>query len=449
MTTTLDRIVQAIIETGGRPYLVGGAVRDRLVGRESHDYDIEVYGLPAHILHVVLDQFGDVDAVGKSFGILKLYADGQVFDFSLPRTESKTGRGHKGFQVEVNPDISLREAAARRDFTVNSMLIDLATGQVVDYFGGQADLANHVLRATSPFFMDDPLRVLRGMWMCSVHTMHPDAELLTVCRNILTSYFDLPKERIWGEWYKWATRPGKPSLGLTFLRQTDWVLLYKELRELIGLEQDSYFHPEGDVWAHTLYAVDEAAEIADRTGLAGDDRATLLFAALCHDFGKPLTTKRHGNGRITSYGHDQAGEEPTRHFLASIGAPAAIIERVVPLVKEHMAHLNPPTSKSVRKLAVRLAPASIKELLWVIEADHSARPPLPGGLPEMAQAIGNIAEAMECITEPPAPIVMGRHLIQWGLNPSPAFRPILDRAFQMQLDGRFKTADEARALLNL
>ena len=445
----LDKIVKAIVAAGGRPYLVGGAVRDQLLGVEPHDFDVEVFGLSAEQLTAVLAPFGAVRPVGASFGVLKLRAGDDEFDFSLPRTENKVGRGHRGFQANFDPMMTPRKAAERRHYTIGSMAIDLVTGERLDFFGGQADLQARILRATSKKFGEDPLRPLIGMQLASRFEMTVEEHTADKCYLLRGEYHDLPKDRIRDEWYKWATKSVKPSCGLVFLYDIGWDALYPELVALEGLEQDPQFHPEGDVFAHTCYAVDEAVRIADREGLTGDDRAVLVFAALCHDFGKVATTKRQGYGRITSYGHDYAGGEPTRRFLTSIGMPSSIIERVVPLVKEHMAHLNSSTSKSVRRLSVRLAPASIKELLWVIEADHSARPPVLGGLPDNAQAIGNIAEAIGVQLEPPAPIVMGRHLIAWGMQPSPAFKPILDKAFRLQLDGAFKTADEARALLNL
>jgi tRNA nucleotidyltransferase (CCA-adding enzyme) len=445
----LDNIVKAIVEAGGRPYLGGGAVRDQLLGLEPNDIDIEVFGLAADKLAAVLIPFGAVKPVGVSFGVLKLRAGDAEYDFSLPRRENKVGRGHKGFQVELDATMTPQKAAARRHYTIGSIARDLVTGKLLDFYGGQKDLERRILRATSEHFGEDPLRVLIGMQFAGRFGMMVDEETAGLCRSLRDEYLTLAKERVWDEWTKWATKSTKPSFGLAFLRDTGWDAWYPELAALEGLEQDAEYHPEGCVFTHTMHAVDQAAQIADGQGLTGDDRTVLIFAALCHDFGKASTTEDHGGGRITSYGHDRAGEGPSRSFLAGIGAPAGIIERVVPLVKEHMAHLNPPTTKSVRRLATRLAPASIKELLWVIQADHSARPPLCGGMPESARALRDIAEALRVESEPPAPMVMGRQLIAWGLKPSREFRPILDRAFQMQLEGDFQTVAEARALLNL
>ncbi len=444
-TSELNWIANEISAAGGHPYLVGGAVRDIVLGQQPQDYDVEIYQMDADTLTAILSTFGTVDAVGKSFGVLKLHTANGEYDFSLPRRENRAGQGHKGFQVEVDPTMTPKDAASRRDFTMNAMLYNLVSDDLVDPFGGQDDLRKRLLRPTSEHFSEDPLRVLRGMQFAGRFELLATTDALKMSRALIGEYPTLAKERVWGEWYKWATKSVAPSFGLRFLLGSGWITLYPELNALIGLEQDRAWHPEGDAWIHSLMATDLAAETANFYELTGDDRAVLVFAALCHDLGKPGTTTHDSDGHIRARGHDEAGVEPTRRFLESIGAPKSIIERVIPLVREHMAHLNKPTPKSVRRLAARLQPASIRELLWVIECDHSARPPLHNGLPANAHDLRQVAAQLGTLDKAPAPILMGRHLIEMGFKPGPEFKPALDVAYQAQLDGHFATLDGAKS----
>jgi len=436
---------------GWRVLAVGGWVRDRVIGAPSKDLDVEVYGaytIPE--LVQVLSALGRVDLVGKSFGVLKLRIDGIDLDVSTPRRENKAGRGHKGFMVEPDPTMTPEEAAARRDFTMNAMAFDPLRGEVLDFFGGREDLQRRALRHVGPAFAEDPLRVLRGFQFCGRFGLTAAPETIRLCRALRAEYETLPKERIWAEWEKWARKSTKPSKGLTFLVQTGWVDFYPELQALIGLEQDPAWHPEGSVWEHTKHAVDAMAAICEREGIAGEDRASLVFAALCHDLGKPVVTKIH-DGKVVSPGHDRASDTPTRSFLARIGTPKAVVERVVPLVATHMRHLSYQAARRerfVRRLAVDLHPATIADWALVVEADHSARPPLPGGRPEAMAEIIRLADELAVRDAAPKPILMGRHLIEeMGWKPGPRFRPVLEAAYQAQLDGAFSDVAGAIAWL--
>jgi tRNA nucleotidyltransferase (CCA-adding enzyme) len=437
----LGNIFEAIRLAGGRPLIVGGWVRDLILGRQSKDIDVEVYGLDVDVLSSVLAQFGDVDTVGASFGVLKVH--GLDVDFSLPRRENKEGRGHKGFIVSPDPDMTVEEAAARRDFTFNALAWDDETNSLIDPFQGEADLRDHILRHTSSHFGEDPLRVLRGFQFCGRFDLRPAWETVEVCRSLAVEFDTLPRERIWEEWWKWASRSVRPSAGLWFLRVT-WATLFPALAGILHTTQDLTFHPEGGVWEHTCLAVDVAASIADRETLSAEDRAVLVFAALLHDVGKAETTQIV-DGHIVSPGHAEASVSLGAEFLVQIGAPAWLIGRVLPLVQEHMAHLSAHTFRAVRRLALRLAPSTLRELCWVIEADHSARPPLPGGLPAEAARLLEIG-ALEHITDSrPAPLVMGRHLLPLGWLPGLALGRVLAAAFEAQLDGAFYTVEDGVA----
>lgn len=433
MSDTFKRIINRIAEVGGVPLAVGGSVRDELMGLPPKDLDVEVHGVTASTLISILQEFGKVDTVGASFGVIKLWLpDGLDMDFSLPRRESKNGTGHKGFIVEVDEALTIAEAAARRDFTMNSMARNLLTGELIDLFGGVLDVGARVLVHTSSAFADDPLRVLRGMQFAGRFNMRVANVTAELCNQLKCEFSTLAKERIWGEWEKWASKSVKPSMGLSFLVDTGWHVLFPELKALDGCPQDPVWHPEGDVWMHTLHVVDAAAEIADRDNL---DRLVVVFGALCHDMGKPATTEL--KGRWVSPGHAAVGEEPTRAFMTSIGAPHDLIEKVVECVREHMVHIDFNGSKStVRRFINRLHHASVPEVMAVIEADHSGRPPLAVGMPESARRMAEMAATMGNEVKP---IMMGRHLIQMGVKPGVTMGNILKSAFEAQLDGRFKT----------
>lgn len=411
--------------------IVGGFVRDSIQGVPSSDVDIEVYGLSLDRIEGDLSLAGfRVDAVGKAFGVLKV--DNEI-DVSVPRRENKVGVGHRDFNMVPDAQMSVREAAARRDFTINSMAMR-TDGSIVDPFGGLHDIEDKVLRHTSEAFAEDPLRVLRGMQFASRFDMRvgPCTALLCQSMNLLW----LSKERVWAEWRKWAGG-AFPSAGLRFL--DDCNQLPHVINHLRFCNQDPDWHPEGDVFVHTCQVVDQAARIA--VGLPEEDRLVLLFAALCHDLGKPSVTEKI-DGRWRARGHCEAGVPISRKFLEDIGAPGWLVERVLPLVADHLVHAGGKlSSKAVRRLAVRLDPASVSDLVRLGEADHCGRHPLPPGNP--MEAIGLAALELAVLDDVPAPILMGRHLIERGMTPGPTMGHLLARAYEAQLDGEFDDIDGA------
>lgn len=441
-------IASEIREAGGNMMFVGGVVRDNQLGIDSKDVDIEVYNLPAENLTSILSQYGKVDAVGASFGIIKLTTENADYDFSLPRRENKQGEGHRGFQVEPDHTMTPKEAALRRDFTFNGLALTVE-GQILDFFDGLKDLQERKLRHISGKFAEDPLRVLRGFQFAARFDMTMDDSTAELANSLKNEYSTLAKERVWGEWQKWAMKGARPSAGLDVLVQTGWIDFYPELKNLIGVQQEEKWHPEGDVWVHTKHVVDESVRIADRDGLQGEDRLVLIFAALCHDLGKPATTVNE-DGAWRAPGHPQEGVQPTRDFLRKIGMPEGIIQKVWPLVSEHMAHLNDITPRAIRRLALRLDPSNIEMLTKVIEADHSGRPPLPKELPSKAKDMLRMAQQVRLGEGKPTPILGGKHLMELanlGAIPEeykrggPHFGQLLDTMFEAQLEGRFE--DEA------
>ncbi|HEY4302173.1 MAG TPA: polynucleotide adenylyltransferase [Candidatus Didemnitutus sp.] len=440
--------LQALRAAGGAPQLVGGCVRDWLLGLEAKDFDVEVFGLDFNAMGRALAPFGVTDVVGASFGVLKVRIDGHEYDFSLPRRESKTGAGHRGFAIAPDPELTQADAAARRDFTINAIAYDPFTNQLIDPHGGQADLRAKILRHTSDAFAEDPLRVLRGFQLAARFELTMATETVALCRSIRQGYGELAVERIWAEWDKWAVRSVKPSLGLALLKETRWLSHFPEIAALDELPQEPEWHPEGDVLTHTGHCLDALVNLA--AWKDGDDavRRTLSFAVLAHDFGKSGTTHqamRRRQLRWVSPDHEAAGGPLAESFLVRIGAPSGLASYVRPLVVSHLAHHHSPgklRDTTVRRLARKIAPATLDELIAVMMADHLGRPPLVS--PEALARIDEmrvVANRLALEHAAPQPIVLGRHLISLGLTPGPDFKPMLEAAFESQLDGAF--ADEA------
>ncbi|MDX8391473.1 MAG: CCA tRNA nucleotidyltransferase [Mariprofundaceae bacterium] len=442
---SLHRLCQCIMDAGGCAWLVGGSVRDLLLGIAPKDFDLEVYGLDTVQLKQTIQKLGRCEEVGKQFGVLKLWTDGLEFDLALPRSESKQGRGHRGFDIVSNPHMDPQTASQRRDFTINAMMINPLDNEFLDFHRGQKDLANGVLRHVSAAFSEDPLRPLRAMQFAARFRLTLDAQTAELCRELLTEAETLPGARIWEEWRKWAHAP-HPSFGLDVLQQSGWLDLYPQLKALMGCPQDPTWHPEGDVWTHTRLVVDCAAVVAKRYAWRGEKCERLLFAALCHDLGKPETTFKHESGRIRSSGHSEQGIEPSIQFLRSVRAPQPLKKHILPLVREHLVHLHgDATARAIRRLAHRLEPSNIDMWEALAEADASGRSPLPPARPAMPW----LTQAKQINVEHTAPesLASGAMLLKMGMQPGPNIGALLKTAYQAQLDGEFTDAESARQWL--
>lgn len=441
----------ASLPPAARPFLVGGCVRDWLLGFTPTDFDVEVFGIEDRALAGALAPHGRLDSVGRSFGVLKLtLRDGQTHDFSLPRRESKTGAGHRGFHVESDPSLTPHDAAARRDFTINAMMWDVQQHRLLDFFDGEADLRAGRLRHTGPAFSDDPLRVLRGMQLAGRFALSADPQTLALCQGIRSRQEELPAERIREEWLKWAVKSARPSAGLAFLKDSGWLEFYPEIAALVGVPQEPEWHPEGDVWTHTLHSLDALTDLPAWAQASPESRAVLMFAVLLHDSAKPLCTRveeRRGVARLVSPGHESEGVPLAESFLLRIRAPREALEKVPRLVASHMSGHETPTPRSVRRLAHRLAPATIAELLAVMTADSHGRPPRPKSTPTAVSALAQLAASIELANAAPRPLLLGRDLVAQGLAPGPPFRAWLEAAFDAQLQGEFHDAAGARAWL--
>lgn len=435
----IEAVARLAAAAGARAWLVGGAVRDSILGIESKDADIEVFGLSPEDLRRTIGSRYSFDECGVSFGVLKL--KGIPIDVSLPRRESKCAPGHKGFSVDSAPFLSIEEAASRRDFTINAIYRDPLTGAIEDPFGGKRDLERRILRHVSPKFSEDPLRVLRGMQFVARFGLSPAPETVALCACI--GMEGLPRERMMEEWAKMLLKGVRISSGLQFLRDTRWTSHFPELERLIGCRQDPQWHPEGDVWNHTLAALDSFA--GARTG---DDMEDLIvgFAVLCHDFGKPFTTTVDPkDGRIRSRGHDEAGVPCTLSFLRRLTNEERLLRDVPPLVRCHMRPYAMWKSNcgdgAVRRLAAHVG--RIDRLLRVARADASGAGHDPAhGMPEL-DWLASRAEALRVADAAPKPILMGRHLLDFGMRPGAEFGKILSAAYDAQLDGVFDSLDGA------
>lgn len=444
LPSPLTAAFAALRQAGGRPHVVGGCVRDWLLGRAAKDFDVEVFGLDYEQLGRALAPFGATDLVGRSFGVIKVSLDGATYDFSLPRRESKTGSGHRGFAVAAEPELTEADAAARRDFTINAIAYDPLSQRLIDPHGGERDLRARVLRHTSAAFAEDPLRVLRAFQFAARFELKLAPETAGLCRSIKDTFSELALERVWGEWDKWCTQAAKPSAGLVALQASGWLAHFPEVAALDGLPQEPEWHPEGDVFVHTGHCLDALVGLpAWREGDA-HTRRILSLGVLAHDFGKATTThqaERRRQLRWVSPGHEAAGGPPAETFLLRIGAPRELIDYVRPLVVHHLAHHQGPTNlrdTTVRRLARKIHPARIDDLIAVMTSDHLGRPPL---LSEEAlrriHDLRDVAQRLAVAQEAPQPIVRGRHLIALGIKPGPHFTPALDAAFESQLDGAF------------
>jgi len=443
-------LLAALRAAGGRAYVVGGAVRDALLGLPIKDFDVEVYGLGPERLREVLSSLGAVDAVGQAFAVFKVSGltgvDGSV-DVSIPRRDSKVGPGHRGIGVAGDPQLSVEEAASRRDFTINAMLFDPATAEILDPHGGQRDLEALVLRAVDQAtFGEDPLRALRAVQFAARFEMTVDPDTARLCASMPLA--ELPSERVFGEIEKLLLGARRPSIGFGLMRE--WRMLPVVAPELVPLAatpQDPEWHPEGDVWTHTLLALDQA------TLLVGDlDRPralAVMLGTLCHDLGKPATTKLE-DGRIRSRGHEEAGVPPTLALLDRWNVHTLlgydVRAQVVALVANHLkpGQLHDDRERVSDGAIRRLAHKCEAGLLYrVARADCLGR---TGNFEPVAMEwFLERVRQLDVVERPPEPLLMGRDVVALGVAPGPAVGRILKAVYERQLDGAVTTPEEAIA----
>lgn len=432
-------------------YLVGGSVRDGLSGGQVADFDIEVFAVDPEVLETTLRRHGRVDVVGKSFGVFKLLTQsGLCVDFSLPRTDSKHSVGHRGFNIRVDPGLTPREAASRRDFTINAVMYHILEDKLLDYFNGMDDMQSRILRHVGPAFVEDPLRVLRGFQLAGRFALEASEETLTLCREMVGLYPQLSVERVGAEWLKWAELSRYPSFGLRFLEASGWIQHYPELAEMRSTPQDPEWHPEGDVYEHTCLVCDAMANCSSWKDADARTRRIWMLTALTHDIGKPEVTQKVLCGdqiRITSPRHEKTGVKAAEIFMGRIHVPPAIRTRVKSLVREHMVQVDHLSPAGLRRLSKRLEPESVNSLCVVLRADTLGRPVPSDARLSKIDAFERQAVDLNVSQESPKPFLMGKHLIQAGLKPGPIFTEILQLAYESQLNGRIRSEEEAKRWL--
>jgi tRNA nucleotidyltransferase (CCA-adding enzyme) len=443
------RLLGALRDAGGRPYLVGGAVRDALLGLTQEDLDVEVFGLPLPELKRALSTVGRVDAVGEAFTVLKVSglegAAGAV-DVSLPRRDSKAGPGHRGIAVVGDPLLSLEEAARRRDFTINALMYEPFTRTLVDPFRGQRDLEARILRAVDAItFGDDPLRALRAVQLAARFELSVDPATARLCASMPLG--ELPAERVFGEIQKLLLQARRPSIGFALMRE--WGLLEAvapELIPLIGTPQDPEWHPEGDVWVHTLLALDQAVPLLE--GLDTPRALAIMLGTLAHDLGKPGTTEMR-DGRLRSYGHEEAGLPATEALLDRWNLHRLqgydVRAQVLGLVGNHLKpgqfydDRERVSDGAIRRLARKCEPSL---LYRVARADCLGR---TGDFPPVAMEwFLERVRQLEVAERPPAPLLQGRHVLELGIAPGPEVGRIVRAVYERQLDGAVSTLGQAK-----
>lgn len=448
MNAEVIGLCEAVRDAGGRAMLVGGSVRDQLLGMASKDFDIEVYGLEPTRLRAVLKQIGEVNAVGEHFSVYKLAfyraapdrtddSKGQErfeIDVSLPRRESKSGRGHRGFVIEGDPEMTFEEAARRRDFTINAILLDPLTSETVDPYGGIEDLERRVLRTVAAdTFVEDSLRVLRAVQLAARFEMTIEPRTIELCRTIELS--DLPHERIWGEIEKLLMLAERPSIGLDAALDLGVLdKLFPEIRTLIGHQGKVEAVAEGDLLTHTKLSLDEAAKIT--RDLPKPKRIAVMLAVLCHDLRNAVTTATVSDG-----------EELTLSVLSKLGvhgiASYDVRSQALALVRNHLKprefYQGRATDGDIRRLAQQV---DLDLLYRVAKACavgvSSSSLVAEDWFIERARALG-------VEHGPPEPLLLGRHLIEAGFEPGPEMGRVLRRVYELQLDGKVTTVDEALA----
>ena len=437
-------LADAIRDAGGRALIVGGWVRDDLLGRTPKDLDLEVFGIPTAQLLAILERFGRVDTVGEAFTVYKV---GDI-DISLPRRESKIGPGHKGFAVQGDPSMSIKDAGRRRDFTINAISRDPLTGEIVDPFHGREDLQAKQLRMVdAATFADDSLRVLRALQFAARFELTLDEETQALCRTLPLD--DLPAERIWGELEKLLLQADRPSIGFALALEIGVIdRLFPELKALIGCAQDNEWHPEGDVWTHMLLVVDQAH--ARIEGLSRGPAVAMMLGALCHDLGKPVTTQWI-DGRWRSPGHEEAGVGPSTALMDRLNIQTLdgydVRATVLGLVAHHLKpsaffkSKTPVSDGAFRRLAGKV---DLEMLARFAKADCHGRTgtfdcSAIDWFLDRARALGVEHAA-------PKPLVLGRHILALGVPPGPRVGEILREIYERQMDGEVKTLEDGLVL---
>ena len=407
----LLKIANDIREAGGRAYLVGGWVRDALLGKSCRDYDVEVYDMAQDALVPILSKYGRTNLVGKAFGVIHLAMKGLSLDFSFPRTESKVGYGHRGFVVHTDEKLSFKEAALRRDFTINAMGMELPDLTLCDPYGGIDDLKTHTLRHVGPAFAEDSLRILRGVQFASRFGCTLAPSTVELCRTL--SLDDLSVERLFEEFKKWLLKPGKPSLGL---------------RAFLDIKLDEYFpeiRPFESSWDALGAVLDSMASLRDAC-LAGNgpcslsEAQTMEFAFAALLAGSADSSLKFLE-RITNEVH-----------LLKVVPPLKSFREIAPSIVED--------TPALRRLAVKLG--GLKLLCLLVQC---APREFFATDRDFAEKLWRSAAEYDLLEAAPQPYLTGKMLMDLGVKPGKQMGDIIKKSFELQLDGKIANAEAALA----
>ncbi|MEM9174687.1 MAG: HD domain-containing protein [Myxococcota bacterium] len=420
---------------GGRLYVVGGWVRDALRGAVSKDLDLEVYGVPAARIEALLAPRGFTAPVGKQFAVWRHTREG--LDVAQPATPQEAAA--PGAETPSDPARQFARAARRRDLRVNAMAFDPLERIVLDPLGGREDLASgRLVAADEATFGEDPLRVLRAARLSAALSATPSGALVALCRAL--DLAAVPVERLAGELDRILLTLETPWRAIETLDALGQLDVFPPLAALRGVPQDPEWHPEGDVFLHTGRVVDQAASMARAEGLDGEPHAILMWAALCHDLGKPAATAIGDDGRIRSPAHDTGGETITREWLTSLRLSARRVEAVATLVRHHLAPAlyvhNGAKARGYRRLARKLDAAGVTpiDLERVARADHLGRTTPQALAGRFDEGVQFLATARAAFVErgPRNDVVKAATLMQRGVEAGPELGRLLERARELQ-----------------
>ena len=405
-------IAGEIREAGGRAFLVGGWVRDALLVKDCRDYDVEVYDLTQDELVPILKKYGRTNLVGKAFGVIHLAMKGLSLDFSFPRTESKVGYGHRGFVVHTDEKLSFKEAALRRDFTINAMGMELPELTLCDPYGGIEDLKKGLLRHVGPAFVEDSLRILRGVQFASRFALTLALETVELCKTL--SLADLSIERLFEEFKKWLLKPGKPSLGLRAFLDIRLNEFFPEVYPLRGSWDDL---------GETLDNMEAIRRELVSGGNALSDDQSMEFAFAAFLCGNPDTALNFLE-RITNETH---------------------LLKIVPLLLKSYCELDfaiVNDAPALRRLAVMLG--GLKLLCLLVKATPR-KFYAEAGDAEFPEKLWRAAANLNLLETVPQPYLMGKMLMDLGIKPGKLMGEIIKQSFELQLDGKIKNVDDAIA----
>ncbi len=429
VSSLAHQIFEDIYQSGGYVYIVGGTVRDYLLKeKDSHDIDVEVYHMEYQDLKKILEKYGHVNTYGQSFAIMSL-DNLSGYDFALPRREFKTGVKHQDFDIIVDKDLPIEKAILRRDITINALMYDYHKGQIIDLCNGIEDLKNGIIRMVNPqTFQEDPLRVLRVASFVSRFEMEVEIQTKQFCKRMVDDGLltHLSIERIYEE-YKKILMSNHPSLGLEFIKEIGALPSY--LQNLVGCFQRLDYHPEGDVWNHTMLVVDIAALCKQYT----DYPEAFMWSALLHDIGKPLVTTSTGSAPA----HNESGVEVFKNV--KIIFSHKLREYVKTMIMYHMhlmnmARNNTRDIKYLRLLKQIEGKVSLSDLMFISECDKLGRGRVTSA--QYNQFLEYMNDKIERLGDKAQkPIIDGRDLIEYGFLNRALYRRLLDRAYDLQLQG--------------